>query len=296
MRLRGWFLLILTLGFGYAQGQQLQPEGRFLSDSLRIGEEIPYSLSVTYPIEEEVVFPDSNYNYAPFEFVRKEYFVSNADDATITDSVIYHLASFEIDPAQGLSLPIFLLSDGDSTMFLSNIDSVYLIEMVPVMPDSVALREDTSYVEVSQAINYPYLIIGLGVLLILVVIVYFAFGDQIRKKIRLYRMEKAYKKFTDDFDLLFADLQRKEDKTDSEKLLIIWKKYMEGLEDRPYTKLTSREISALTDAGKLKGALRNIDKTIYGSLAMDQIAKSFEELEDITSERYQRKILEVKNG
>ncbi len=288
--------LILCLLTSPAISQRLKPEGKFLVDSLRIGEEIPYSLSIKYPVDLEVVFPDSNFNYSPFEFVRKEFFISSLDSTQVTDSVIYHLASFEIDPVQKISLPVFLLVDGDSTRITSAVDSIYLIEMVEAVPDSVALKEDVAFINVNKAFNYPYMLIGLGVLLAVVLIVYFVFGDQIRKRIRLYKLDKAYKKFTDDFDHSFASLRRNTNELELEKLLVIWKKYMEKLEDRPYTKLTSKEIVRLADAGDLSGALKEIDRSIYSASGIDSVFKSFETLEDITGERYKKKVMEVKNG
>jgi len=288
-------LLLCLLSFGSSYAQQLRPEGNFLNDSIQIGEVVPYRLSIRYPRSMEVIFPDSTYDFSPFEFSRKEYAATKTDSTHALDSVIYYLTTFEIDPVQELNLPIYLLTDGDSTEIFGIPDSVYLNEMITTMPDSVALKEDLNYLAVNQAFNYPYLLVGLGISLILLVVGYFAFGKQIRKKIRLYRMKKAHLKFNEDFEDVFGEI-RKGDKSQTETLLIIWKKYLERLEDRPYTKLTSREIASLSDAKSFSQALRTIDRAIYGKSGSDEILKNFERLEDITIERYNRKVMEVKNG
>ncbi len=294
--MRRFFLGILLLtGFG-GKSQQLIPEGWFLVDSIKIGEPVPYSLSINYPIAFEVIFPDSNFNYTPFEFVRKEYFASKSDSLSVKDSVVYHITTFEIDPVQSVSIPVFMISNGDSTSIYPEVDSIYLQEMVPVMPDSVALKEDVAFLNVSSTFNYPYLLIGIATSLFVLAIVYFVFGKKIKQRIQLYRLEQAYRKFSTDFDQMFGDLRKSGDHTITEKLLILWKKYMEKLENRPYTKLTSREIASLSDAGKFSETLKSIDKSIYGKTAIDIVYKNFEQLEDITGERYQRKIGHVRNG
>ena len=166
--------------------------------------------------------------------------------------------------------------------------------MITVMPDSIALKEDVAYLKVNQAFNYPYLIIALGLTLVLLIGSYFAFGKIIRKKIRLYRMKKAHLKFNEDYDNIFGKI-RKGNRSQTETLLIVWKKYLERLENRPYTKLTSKEIASLSDAKSFAQALKTIDRAIYGKLSSNEILRNFERLEDITLERYNKKVIEVKN-
>ncbi|MDA0194541.1 MAG: hypothetical protein O2887_09765 [Bacteroidetes bacterium] len=288
-------LLLLSLLSSVAYAQQLQPKGMFLADSIRLGEVIPYQLAFSYPIDMEVLFPDSTHDFSPFEFTRKEFYPTNVDSTLATDRVVYYLSTFETDLVQHLNLPVYLLTNGDSTVVLGMADSVNLIEMIPIMPDSVALMEDVKYLKVNQAFNYPYLIIGLSIAFILLIGSYLAFGKQVQKKIRLYRMKKAYIKFNEDYVSVFGEI-RKGDKSKTETLLILWKNYLEKLEDRPYTKLTSKEISNLSDAKSFSKALKTIDRAIYGKLDSGEILKNFESLEDITVERYNKKVIEIKNG
>jgi len=289
------FLLFFYLLSSVTYAQQLQPKGMFLNDSIKLGDVIPFHLSFHYSRDMEVLFPDSTYNFSPFEFSSKEFYPTKVDSTIATDSVIYYLSTFEIDPIQSLNLPVYLLTNGDSTEVFGLADSVNLIEMIPVMPDSVALKEDVSYLEVNPAFNYPYLAIGLTVTFVLLIVGYFAFGKQVRKKIRLYRMKKAYLKFNQAYDGVFGEL-RKGDKSKTERLLSLWKRYLEKLENRPYTKLTSKEIANLSDAKSFSKALKTIDQAIYGKLDSDQILKNFENLGDVTAQRYNKKVMEVKNG
>lgn len=262
---------------------------------MQLGAEISYSLSFEYPLSMEVVFPDSTYDFSPFEYVRKEFLPTVADSTKAKDSVIYYLSSFEIDQVQKLALPVYILTDSDSTAITASPDSIYFSEMIPVMPDSVELRQDVNLLEVNKAINYPYILIGIGGLIVILVAGFIAFGDSIRKRFKLRRMRKKFEKFTSDFDMMFNEI-RKGEKVKTEKLLVLWKQYMESLENRPYTKLTSKEIAKLSDAESFAIALKEIDRSIYGRMEADQIIKNFETLEDLTGERYQKKVWEVRHG
>jgi hypothetical protein len=43
------------------------PRGKFLEDSIRIGEPVRFILSFKYPMDFEVIFPDFLYDFSPFE-------------------------------------------------------------------------------------------------------------------------------------------------------------------------------------------------------------------------------------
>jgi hypothetical protein len=73
-----------------------------------------------------------------------------------------------------------------------------------------------------------------------------------------------------------------------------WKKYMEQLERKPYTKLTSKEIQRIERNEGLGNILHSIDASIYGhSTATTAL---FEDLKVFTQERFHQKLQEVKNG
>ncbi|NJM93316.1 MAG: hypothetical protein HC842_00455 [Cytophagales bacterium] len=61
-----------------ALGQRIKPQGLFLQDSVMIGQEVAYSLSVRYPSDFVVLFPDSTHTFGAFEWVRKDFFLRAA--------------------------------------------------------------------------------------------------------------------------------------------------------------------------------------------------------------------------
>ncbi|MEO9966777.1 MAG: hypothetical protein ABJF11_13350 [Reichenbachiella sp.] len=287
------FSLILSSTFA----QEVSPYGKFQQDSVMIGEEIQYSLSVRYPKEWKVIFPDSTHDFAPFEFYEKQYFPSRTDSTHVFDSAVYRLSTFEIDLVQQLQLPVYLLNGNDSTIIRSNTDSVLFKELVVQVPDSLKFRENLSFQVVDYAFNYPYFMLGLGIFIVLAIGSFLVFGKSIRDKIKLYRMRKAYEKFSLQFERGIIKIKQSETNTALiEEQLVIWKKYMEKIEDRPFTKYTSKEILQMGFEQELKEVLQNIDMSIYGAIDSEEMHKNFEALEDFTLVRYQTKVKEVKNG
>ena len=162
------------------------------------------------------------------------------------------------------------------------------------MPDSIALKENSEYVNVKLAFNYPYLIFGLSIFLLLLIAVALIFGRQISKRLRLYRLKKRHEKFLLVFNQRLAQTQDK--KEDAESLLLIWKKYMEKLENAPFTKLTTKEIVRIQPNESLKINLKDIDKGIYGHGNIGKLASNFSELKEYAFERLNVKMNLIKNA
>jgi Sec-independent protein translocase protein TatA len=257
---------------------------------------VHYILTAKYPKTKELIFPDSSFSYFPFEYLSRAYFSTTADSTFAFDSVIYELTSFEIDKIQQLDLPVFLLTSNDSIEIKTSPDSIYLTELIPVVYDSLELKANTSYFEVPFAINYPYITIGVGILLILALVVFLIFGKTIRKKLLIRKLKKDFEKFKASFGQGINEIKKHTGPQVTEHTVAVWKRYMERLENRPYTKLTTKEILASGLEDKLKDSLKGIDRNIYGSRDIQDLYRNFEVLEDFTQERYQRRINEVNNG
>ncbi len=68
------------------------------------------------------------------------------------------------------------------------------------------------------------------------------------------------------------------------------------LEDKPYTKLTTKEIMMLEYTKELKETLRNIDRSVYGRVPNEELYKEFQAVEDFTQHRYSVITDQIKNG
>ncbi|MTI20735.1 hypothetical protein E1176_06855 [Fulvivirga sp. RKSG066] len=291
-----FFLLISFIG----RAQEIKPKGQFLADSIKIGEPVGFSLSLKYPRELDVVFPDSLYDFAPYELENKVYFETKSDSTYSYDSAVYYISSFEIDSVQYLQLPIFVLQYKDSTTILTDTDSVILKHLVEEVPDSVSaeaapLIENTNYINVPLEFNYPYLIIGAVILVLALVIVYVIFGGKIKTAFKLRKLRKKHEQFINRLDQLIKKQNGTSQKL-AENILIHWKKYIESLENKPFTKLTTKEIIIKYNPESIVNNLKSVDRAIYSPVLEQNIEEHYQGLKNYAIERYNNKIEEVKHG
>src|SRR5690606_12848336 len=148
------------------------PHGQFLSDTVKIGQPVKYSLSVYHLSETQVLFPDTLFNFAPFELVVKEYFPTVSLHGRSFDSAVYTLRTFQLPLIQTLALPVFTVTERDSAAFFPEADSVFVKQYLPETPVSLDLREQTDLAPVKQKFNYPYLIVYSLLFLIIVTVLY----------------------------------------------------------------------------------------------------------------------------
>lgn len=289
-----YFILIFTFSLpGILQGQEIEPIGYFIEDSVKIGEETVYSLSVSYPRGTNLVFPDSLYDFFPYELNRKVEFPTRSDSLVSHDSTIYYLSTFEIEVVQKLALPVFVIQNGDSVKYFTNEDSLLLDELIQQLPDSVALKENSSYSNVNLDFNYPYLIFGLSIFALIVIATILIFGKKIARRIKLYRLRKGHEKFQNRFNQLLAKSNLT--KSNYEHILLVWKKYMEKLDNTPYTKLTTKEITKIQPNSDLSTNLKNIDRSIYGRSLAEDLPFNFNGLKDYAFQRLNTKMNQIKN-
>ena len=289
-------IVLLGLFSGVSQGQVISPHAEFNRDSLKIGEEVIYSLSIRYPRAIDVVFPDSLYGFAPFELNRKISFSTKSDSLFSFDSAAYHLTTFELDTFQILNLPVFMVTSGDSVLAYPGNDTVVLHQVVTSIPDSIALKASTPYSTVNLGFNYPYVVVGIVILVISTLIVVFVFGKGIRKKFILHRLKRLHKKFLELFIMEVSNLSSDDDTQKIEMLLATWKRYLEKLDSYPYTKLTSPEIVEHNEDLELHRSLQHIDGAIYGGFRDKRLNASFDYLRRISEDIFHRRVMEIQNG
>jgi len=278
------------------KAQEVYVSGTFHGDTVKIGETIPYCLTVSYPRNLNIIYPDSTYNYAPFEFYSRKYFPTVSDSLTSFDSVVYYLMTFEIDSVQFLQLPVFVKQQEDSAAIYARQDSVVLHHVIQQLPDSLELKENTALINVPGLVNYPLILILTGILILATIVVFIIFGKRISRWIKLYLMKRQYRKFIANFYFQIGSLARGQAGTFPEDLLSQWKKYMEKLEREPYTKMTSKELIQLHADQRLKENLRSIDRYIYGNVKERPIQENFEKLLEYSKERYELRMEEVRHG
>lgn len=295
----------MTFQIGYAQKineeekekiDKLQLEGRFLEDSIQIGLSVFYTLSLRHPKDLEVFFPDSSFNFAPFELVHKRAFTTQTKESLSLDSVVYELTTFEIFPIQKLQLPVFILEQDTINLYPPE-DSVLFQPLVKGNIENLPFRENVKRQTTSRYFNYPYWILGIVITIIFLWILWQLIGTSVKRNFRLYNMRIRHRRFSRDFNRLSNRITRQKITKDIEKALTIWKNYLEYLEEEPINTYTSKEISQIYPQEKDLGInLKNIDKAIYGKLLSEEIVKSLDFLKNFSVIRYSQKQEEIRNA
>lgn len=289
-------LIILFFNINLALAQNIEPKGSFIQEKIKIGEEISYALSIRYNKNLNILFPDSTYNFGTFEYSSRTYFKTKSDNSHSFDSVIYRLSTFEIDSVQFLQLPVYILNDDDSLAIYSTIDSIQLVQVINEIPENPELKANTDLINIKKQFNYPYFLIGFGVLTFLAFIGVLFFGKQLAKAWKIYRMNRTHKKFIERFFNLMRDISSNNPNKSPEHVLAVWKRYMERLEQKPISKLTTKEILVLHNNGHLKDNLRLIDRSIYADEKGSDLFASFDYLMKFSVEIFHQNITEIKNG
>lgn len=293
------FFLFCSLLPSVSPAQEVRVRGGFLSDSLKIGEETAYYLSAHYPRTLTVLFPDSTHSFAPFEYERREYFTTKTTGEVSADSTIYYVTTFDVGRVQRLSLPVYVVQAQDCTIVDSPIDSVLITQLVAHVPDSVAapnlpLKVNTAYQNVSYNVNLWLIIIAVGSVLALAALSWIIFGKKIRRYFKARKLAKNHDAFVHAYDSFLRDLHTAFSAPKTESALVTWKKYMEQLESRPYTKLTTRETAKLVKEPALRDDLSAIDKAIYGHDTA--VVHSLENLKAFANRQFTRRMKEVQHG
>jgi hypothetical protein len=284
---------------GEAYAQDVVVRGGFFKDSLRVGDQTGFYLAAKYPTNLNILFPDSTFSFAPFEYENKKYFPTETTRGISYDSVIYYLSTFEVEPIQALSLPVYQLNPMDCTVYLSQRDTILLSELVKDLPDTVTLSNLPLKVNVAYEnvlYNFNYLVAGIivGALLVIAGVIWIVFGKKIRKHYRLKRMQKAHQKFLEIFNQQVDSIKTAFSSVSTESALSQWKKYMEQLESRPYTKLTTKETLQIENNELLGRNLHTVDAAIYGHDR--SVVESLESLRNFADRRFVQKLEELKHG
>jgi hypothetical protein len=293
------WIFLFSLSIITSSAQEVKVKGYFSADSVKLGKPITFYLSAKYPQASNVLFPDSSFSFAPFEFQKKNFVATQTKDGFSYDSVAYTLATFEIDSIQTLKLPVFVVHPKDCTAVFSEIDQVFFDRIVKNLPDSVRLEKiplktNTNYFKVSWLLNYPLLSIIIGALIVLLIAGWVIFGKRIRKYLKIKKMNKNYLSFVSQFDGSIEKAQTTFTSQSTEAALLVWKKYLENLLDKPYTKYTTKEIREKESDARLGESLSAVDKMIYANVQGDKA--HFINLKNYSEDQFNKKLEEVKNG
>lgn len=301
---RLYFFVVTLLLTAAVHAQDAVPEGRFLQETVKVGEPLRYSLHYAHNPKMRLLFPDSAYveKETDFECMRRQYFPTRTLGAESVDSVVYTLRTFELDSTQQLRLPVFLMTaQGDTQKIYARparIQLRYALTSIDTLQRAAQgntaqfLKTDTRFQKVAREFNYPYFLTGLFVFVLVFVLVAVLFGRRIRRYFRQRRLKKQHKTFLSDYNRLLA--QGVDSKT-AEKALTHWKNYLERLQKKPYSSYTAREIARLHPEAGLQEPLKQVDRAVYGGRTGEATASALETLRAYAQTAYQERIARLQN-
>jgi hypothetical protein len=272
-------LLLLTgllPGFCLAQtNAQNLPQGLFQDDTVKLGQQLKFLFYYRHPATAEIIFPDSTYNFAPFEYVKRQYYPTRTQKGWSVDSVVYTLRTFNINPVQTLALPVYVLQHQDTLVIKAQPTEVYLKQLVKGPVNQAKLKAQTQLVPIPERFNFAYWLIAAGVMVLLAVFIWILLGKKIITQYRLYILQKAHQAFINKFNSYIDRFNKSESLQIVEQAITLWKNYLTGLEGNAINSFTTKEIAAYyNDDEDVTTALRLFDKAIYGNIVSDKSSET----------------------
>jgi hypothetical protein len=267
----------------FAQSKNSQkPIGKFLADSIHLGEVVNYSVVFKHSSKEEVFFTDKSYNYQPFDFVDKIYFPTITKNGISTDSAIYQLRTFNIDTIQRFSIPVYLKTRSDSIAIYSHQDSIFLINEIKGNVANLMLKDNTKLIPMRVKVNLFQLFLQIGTVVLVSFLWWLLFGKIVKSQLKIFSIYRRHIEYKKIFNRYTSTIT----KASLVKALTHWKKYMGRLKKKSFKTMTTPEIVNEIPDENLAGALREIDKSIYGNEISDQINIALETLDNLAKRQY----------
>ncbi|MBO0952790.1 hypothetical protein [Fibrella forsythiae] len=268
-----------------------QPVGQFIDDTIEVGRPFRFALTVRHRSSQDVFYPDTARHFAPFLVQGVAVFPTRTIDQTSIDSAVYTLVSFEVSRARVLQVPVYLANGADCTALLSSPDTVFLQSTVlaTTRPDTLQLAADAVLTPLPQEFNYAYLTVAVAAMGVVAAAIYILFGSLLRQRWERYLLARYHARFLAGYNQLTRNLGPESTGDTTNQAIVNWKKYLERLEKKPYTSLTSSEIADRIGDDRLTDALRETDRMIYGGSFTDQSPLALRVLLDVAVAAYQRR-------
>jgi hypothetical protein len=267
-----------------SKGQE-KPIGKFVEEQARIGETVRYTLTYRHNTAMEILFPDSTFDFTPFELVGKQFFHTVTKDSVSLDSVVYELTTFELEKEVSLVVPVYLFRHGEKVEINPDAATLRIVEVIKEATQDPSLKSNTDYVPVDFEWDI-FLIIGIsGGLLLVALVVLLIFGKKIKRAWKLRKMRKRHISFVSEADnYINGNLS----KADIERFMVTWKEYLSLLTQKPVYSYTTKEILAqLPHAANITAPLHTTDKAIYAGLSSATLKTDLSTLKEFAISAYE---------
>ncbi|GAB3848880.1 hypothetical protein GCM10028822_12430 [Hymenobacter terrigena] len=269
------------------------PQGRFLKQTVLVGEPLDYELRYEHAPDLEVVFPDSLAKFAPFEYAGKTFYPTRTRRGVSLDRAVYHLRTFRLDSVQTLALPVAVLQGPDTLNILPLPSRVRLLRTAAPLRGAAALpalRQNLVLVPIEPIFNYPYWLAGALAVLMLLAGGAALFRRGLVRRYSAYKRRKNHGYFLAQFARHVERFELSRSATNVERAVVLWKNYLAGLENSGLNSFTTREIVAyFENDSDVRKALNVTDKVIYGNVQTEEAAevdRAFQRLRGFAERRY----------
>ena len=288
-------LLILQSSYSL-NAQKIEYKGYFIKENKTIGDTIYFISTINYPKNIEIIQPDSSNNYKTFEYIDKLIFPSLKIDDRILDSTIYLLRTFNTDTIQSLKLSSYIINNSDSLKITSTKDNLIISNQIKKIDQSLKVKYNTILSKINKLINYKYVTYIIAVILLIIGLTYILFGKKIIIFFKIHRLKKAFKSFENKFEKQQIIYKKEKSKNEIEKLLIIWKVFMEFISNKTYLSSTTKEIKKFNNNKKIITSLKEFDKNIYSPNKNILESKDINNLLYEAKHNFNVKLKKIKNG
>ena len=243
--------------------QKIEYKSYFIKENKTIGDTIYFISTINYPKNIEIIQPDSSNDFKTFEYIDKLIFPSLKIEDRVLDSTIYLLRTFNTDTIQSLKLSSYIINNSDSLKITSTEDNLIISNQIKKIDQSLKVKYNTILSKINKLINYKYITYIIAIILLIIGLTYILFGKRIVIFFKIHRLKKAFKSFETKFQKQHMIYRKEKSKNEIEKLLIIWKVFMEFISNKTYLSSTTKEIEKFNSNKKIISSLKEFDKNIY---------------------------------
>lgn len=288
--------LLIVQSIYSLNAQKIEYKGYFIKENKTIGDTIYFISTINYPKNIEIIQPDSSNDYKTFEYIDKLIFPSLKIEDRVLDSTIYLLRTFNTDTIQSLKLSSYIINNNDSLKITSTEDNLIISNQIKKIDQSLKVKYNTILSKINKLINYKYVTYIIAIILLIIGLTYILFGKKIVIFFKIHRLKKAFKSFETKFQKQQMIYKKEKSKNEIEKLLVIWKVFMEFISNKTYLSSTTKEIKKFNSNKKIISSLKEFDKNIYSPNKNILESKDINNLFNEAKHNFNVKLKNIKNG
>ena len=288
--------LLMVQSIYSLNAQKIEYKGYFIKENKTIGDTIYFISTINYPKNIEIIQPDSSNDYKTFEYIDKLIFPSLKIEDRVLDSTIYLLRTFNTDTIQSLQLSSYIINNSDSLKITSTEDNLIISNQIKKIDQSLKVKYNTFLSKINKLINYKYIAYIIAIILVIIGLTYILFGKKIVIFFKIHRLKKAFQSFETKFQKQQIIYKKEKSKYEIEKLLVIWKVFMEFISNKTYLSSTTKEIEKFNSNKKIISSLKEFDKTIYSPNKNILESKDINNLFNEATYNFNLKLEKIKNG